>query len=90
MSRVIIDTREEFEYSQSHVDGAINIPPATFMTGDIPPQLVDVAKDAEIIVYCRSGQRSNTVGQILRGHGFSNVINGVNEQHVAKRLAEES
>ncbi len=90
MNRIIIDTREDFEYAQSHVDGAINISPAKFMSGEVPAELTDVEKDAEIIVYCRSGQRSNTVGQILRTHGFTNIVNGVNEHHVAKRLAEES
>ena len=89
MNRVIIDTREDFEYKQSHVEGAINISPAKFMAGQIPDELASTPKDTEIIVYCRSGQRCNTVGQILRMHGFSNIINGVNEHHVAKRLREE-
>ena len=89
MNRIIIDTREDFEYTQSHVEGAINISPTKFMSGQIPSELSHIPKDTEIIVYCRSGQRSNTVGQILRTHGFSNIINGVNEHHVAKRLREE-
>jgi len=89
MNRVIIDTREDFEYQQSHVDGAINLSPAKFMGGEVPAELTDIAKDTEIIVYCRSGQRSNTVAQILRMHGFSNIVNGVNEHHVAKRLRDE-
>ncbi len=88
MDRIIIDTREDFEFNESHVDGAINISPSVFATGKIPPELASTPKDTEIIVYCRSGQRSNTVGQILRMHGFTNIVNGINEQHVTKRLNE--
>jgi len=87
MSRIIIDTRESFEYKMSHVKGAINIPPQKFMQPNLPKELEGVSKDEEIVVYCRSGQRSNTVGQILRSHGFTNIVNGINEHHVAKLLA---
>lgn len=88
MNRIIIDTREPYEFQGSHVDGAINIPPQKFMQPNLPAELSAVDKDQEIIVYCRSGQRSNTVGQILRSHGFSNIVNGVNEGHVTKLLKE--
>lgn len=87
MKRIIIDTRENFEFAASHVNGAINIPPAKFMTGKLPKKLADVDKDTEIIVYCRSGARSNTVGHILGQHGFTNIKNGVNEHHVRKYIA---
>lgn len=86
MKQLIIDTREPFEYQASHADGAINIPPAIFMQPILPKELKDVTKDQEIIVYCRSGQRSNTVSQILRTHGFTNIVNGVNERRVAKLI----
>lgn len=82
----IIDTREPFEYQQSHVPGAINIPPVEFMTGEIPAALGRVAKDDPIILYCRSGARSNTCSMILRRYGFTNLINGINEGHVRKLL----
>lgn len=88
MSRIIIDTREPFEYEASHVKGAINISPQMFMTGNVPSALVSLDPNTEIILYCRSGMRSNTVGHILRQHGFTNIVNGVNEHHVAKMLAE--
>ncbi len=90
MSRIIIDTREPFEYQASHVHGAVNIPPMKFMQPGLPRELEAVSKDNEIIVYCRSGQRSNTVGQILRSHGFTNIKNGINEHHVAKMLKESA
>lgn len=86
MNTIIIDTRESFEYASSHVKGAINIPPAEFMKSKLPKKLQNAAIDDQIILYCRSGARSNTVGHILRGHGFTNIVNGINENHVRKML----
>lgn len=86
MRPIIIDTREAFEYASSHVDGAINISTQEFMSPTIPSALADTPKDAPIIVYCRSGARSNTVGHILKGHGFTNITNGINEHHVLRLL----
>lgn len=90
MKYTIIDTREPFEYQQSHVPGAINIPPMEFMKGTVPKALANTPKDAPIILYCRSGQRSNTCSMILRQHGYENLINGRNEGHVAKFLRENA
>ncbi len=88
MKYTIIDTREPFEYAASHVPGAINIPPGEFMKPSLPKELAEIEKDTDIIVYCRSGARSNTVGHILRSHGFSSIKNGINEHHVRKLLDE--
>lgn len=82
---IIVDTREPFEYAASHVNGAINIPPAKFM-GGVPEKLKDVPKDEQIIVYCRSGQRSNTCSMILRSAGYTNLVNGINEHRVRAML----
>lgn len=90
MKRYILDTREPHEYAQSHAEGAINTPPQAYMTGELPAVLHDAPKDSQIVVYCRSGMRSNTVGQILRSHGFTNIVNGINEHHVTKLLAEQA
>ncbi len=84
---VIVDTREPFEYAASHVEGAINISPMEFMRG-LPDKLKDVPKDEQIILYCRSGQRSNTCSMILRQFGYTNLVNGTNEQRVRKLLSQ--
>lgn len=83
---IIIDTREPSEYETSHAEGAINIPPAAFMLGEVPEQLRNTPKDAPIILYCRSGQRSNTCMMVLKQHGFTNLKNGVNEHRVLQLL----
>lgn len=88
MQYLIIDTREPFEYSRSHVDGAINISVMEFASGKLPKKLEGVAKDTPILLYCLSGQRSNTCGMILRQHGFTNLTNGINEGRVRQMLSK--
>lgn len=83
---IIIDTREPMEYAMGHVDGAMNISPAEFMSGAFLDKLQGVAKDAPIILYCISGARSNTCGMFLKDAGFTNVTNGINQHHVRKLL----
>lgn len=80
--QVIIDVREPFEYDSGHVEGALNIPPSELLGGS--NQLNGISKDTKIIVYCRTGSRSNASIQILRHMGFTNLINGINAGHVAK------
>lgn len=84
---IIIDTREPSEFVRSHVEGAINIPPADFVSGAFKATLKDVAKDTPIVLYCISGARSNTCSMFLADAGFTRVTNGVNEHHVRKLLA---
>jgi rhodanese-related sulfurtransferase len=85
MERIIIDVREPFEFKTGHVKGAINIPPAKIMAG--AKELHDVPKDTEIILYCHSGSRSNVSMNILKNMGFTNLINGINKDHVKARYS---
>jgi len=80
--RAIIDVREPFEYQSGHAENAINIPPSELMSG--APQLKDLDKDTELIVYCKTGSRSNVSIQILKQMGFTNLVNGINVGHVTK------
>jgi rhodanese-related sulfurtransferase len=84
--KVIIDTREQHEFEKSHVDGARNIPPHKFMNGEAVKELKEVKKDTCIILYCRSGARSNTCSKILEDAGYTNLVNGFNEHRVRKLL----
>ena len=80
MNRLFIDVREPQEYARNHVEGAINIPPSQIMNG--AKELADTPKDTELILYCISGARSNASIQILKQMGFTNLINGINKDHV--------
>jgi len=83
MSRIIIDVRESYEYNDGHVDGALNIPPAELLAGS--SKLNSIEKDTELILYCKSGSRSNVGIQILKGLGFTNLVNGINAGQVQKK-----
>ncbi len=77
---IIIDVREPFEFASGHVEGAINLPLAQIMAGT--NRLDDVPKDTKLIVYCRSGGRSATSIKYLEKMGFTDLINGINTDHV--------
>lgn len=83
MKPVIIDVREPFEFSRGHVKGAINIPPAELMAGT--KKLRVVPKDANIVLYCLSGSRSNASMHYLRQMGYANLTNGISKEHVASK-----
>jgi rhodanese-related sulfurtransferase len=69
-ARVILDVRTAAEYAAGHVPGAINIPHDQLPTrvGELEAQ-----RDSEIVVYCRSGRRSNTALHTLHAAGFSKL-----------------
>lgn len=81
MQKIIIDVREPQEFAEGHIEEALNIPLANLMKN--PHELEDISKDAEIILYCRSGARSNAAIEILRALGYKNLINGINQEHIA-------
>ena len=84
MPKVIIDVREPAEFATGHVNGAVNVPPSQLLAGS--KLLKGVSKDTEIILYCRSGNRSNVAKNILNQLGFTNVTNGINKGHVEASL----
>ncbi len=82
MGHILIDVREPDEFAAGHAKGAINIPLNDIAQG--AAQLGSVPKNAEVIVYCRSGNRSGVAMQILRQRGFTNVTNGINQAYMAE------
>lgn len=85
---LVVDTREPSEYKRSHVNGAVNISVMEFASGALPQALTGVKKDTPILLYCLSGQRSNTCIGILRQHGFTNLTNGINEGRTRQMLRQ--
>ncbi len=83
---LIIDTREPYEYEQSHVEGAVNVSPAEFLSGVLPQAFENVPKDTPIIMYCKTGHRANTCSMILYKFGFTDITNGTNEHRVRQML----
>ena len=68
---VLIDVRENYEHEEFNIGGEL-VPLGTIMTA-IPD--LEEHKNKEVIVYCRSGQRSGMAQQLLKQSGFTNVRN---------------
>lgn len=68
---VILDVRTQEEYDAGHIPGAILIPNETIV--DKQPELLPDL-DAEILVYCRSGNRSAQAAKKLIAIGYTNVV----------------
>ncbi len=66
----IIDVREENEYAQGHIKGALNIP-----LSQLRRRLDEIPKDRPVYLHCRSSQRSYNAVLALQGHGFTNAYN---------------
>ena len=69
---VILDVRTLSEYEESHINNSILIPHDELEKRI--DELIDY-KDVEIIVYCRSGTRSNIAVNILISNNFTKVYN---------------
>ena len=68
---VILDVRTQEEYDAGHIAGAILVPNETIADKQ-PALLPDL--DAEILVYCRSGNRSAQAAKKLIAIGYTNVV----------------
>ncbi len=66
----LIDVRTQAEYDEGHVEGALLLPVDQLETL-ASEQLKD--KDAVILVYCRSGNRSAQASELLVELGYTNV-----------------
>jgi rhodanese-related sulfurtransferase len=67
----LLDTREPAEFAVSYIQTAINVG-----FDDFSLDLVShIPKDAQIIVYCSLGYRSEKIGEILLAAGYTNVTN---------------
>ena len=74
---ILLDTRTQEEYDQSHIPGALLIP-HTEIAERAEEELPD--KDQLILVYCRSGNRSKQASEALAELGYTNVkeFGGIN------------
>lgn len=80
MTRLFIDVREPSEFARGHVQGAINIPPSEIVAG--ARALANVPKDTELVLYCLSGSRSRAAMGYFHQLGFTNLVNGINQDQV--------
>lgn len=65
---VILDVRTVEEFESGHVEGAINIP-----VEELAERLDELSKNDELLVYCRTGNRSGNAVNILSDGGFTKI-----------------
>ena len=68
---IILDVRSPEEYAISHLEGSIMIDYDNFEKKDV----IEIDKEAEVIVYCSVGYRSERLGEKLQKMGFTDVKN---------------
>jgi len=68
----LVDVRESFEHEAFNIGGLL-IPLGRI--NDFDTSEIDNLKEQEVILYCRSGNRSGQAAMILETLGFTNVKN---------------
>ena len=66
----LLDVREPYEWEAGHAPDAHHLPMM-----DIPVRMAEVPADGDVVVVCRSGNRSAQVVSYLIGNGWDNVRN---------------
>lgn len=77
----ILDVREPEEWNEAHIAGATLIP-----LGQLASRVSELPRDQEIVVVCRSGNRSAQARDLLLNDGFTQVTSmtgGLNQWKAA-------
>ncbi len=70
-SGILIDVRTPEEYSDGHIDNALNI---NWFDENFQKQFESIDKNETIYVYCKKGGRSAKAAHLLDSLGFKKVI----------------
>ena len=68
---LILDVREQSEYNEGHIPGAVLLPVGT-ISEDTAAAVIE-NKDTVVLVYCRSGNRSKIAAQALADLGYTQI-----------------
>ena len=77
-SLLLLDIREPYEFEAMHIKNSLNVPRGVLETAcewdyeETVAQLVE-SRDKEIVVACRSGNRSVFVCEVMQQLGYKNV-----------------
>lgn len=77
----LVDVRTPQEFASGSVKNAVNIP-----LDQIINKISIFKNQANVVVFCRSGNRSNMAKNILKQNGIANVTNGGSLQNVLKNI----
>jgi len=76
---LLIDIREPYEYDSMHIKNSLSVPRGILETAcefnyeETIPQLAD-ARQIEVVVICRSGNRSVLAAAVMQELGYNNVV----------------
>jgi phage shock protein E len=68
---VILDVRTPEEFSEGHVEGAVNL---NYRNPEFSSQLDSLDKSKKYEVYCRTGNRSGESVKLLKAKGFDAIV----------------
>lgn len=72
----LLDVRTVAEWNENHIDGAVLIP-----LDELPARISELPADQDVLIICRSGNRSAEARNILRSAGLSrttSISGGIN------------
>jgi sulfur-carrier protein adenylyltransferase/sulfurtransferase len=69
-SLFVLDVRNPNEFQICRIPGTVLLP-----LPELPGRLVELPRNREIIVHCKSGMRSAKAVQLLKENGFATVVN---------------
>lgn len=75
----LVDVRTPSEFASGSAKGAVNIPLDT-----VDSQIAKFKNKKNIVVFCRSGNRSGQAKSILFANGITNVTNGGSWYNIAQ------
>ncbi len=67
---VIVDIRDNKDYGTGHIAGAVNMP---FTSIDSRVGELEPYKEKPIVLVCKMGQHSGSIGRKLKAQGFEDV-----------------
>jgi glyoxylase-like metal-dependent hydrolase (beta-lactamase superfamily II)/rhodanese-related sulfurtransferase len=67
---VVVDVREQFEWREGHIAGAVHLP-----MSEAAGRWAELPRDRPKAVLCAGGLRSSTVISALKRHGLTNWVN---------------
>lgn len=76
---VLVDIREPYEFDAMHIEGSLNIPRGILESAcdwgyqETVPELVE-ARDREVVLMCKSGNRSALAAKVLQEMGYTAVM----------------
>lgn len=78
-SLLLLDIREPYEFDAMHIKDSLNVPRGVLETAcewDYEETVADLvnARDKEVVVACRSGNRSVFACEVMQKLGYNNVV----------------